>query len=61
MKKIRSKKNKCRNCKDKTTQYTKINKIKIYLCTDACKIEYVLKRFLDKKYKYNQHYGYVSL
>lgn len=52
---------KCRVCKDKTIDYKKINKTKIYLCTDECKITYVLKRFLDKGYKYNNHYGYVSL
>lgn len=54
-------KKKCRHCKDKTTEYKKINKIKIFLCTQSCEIEYVLRRFLNKNYKYNQHYGYVSL
>jgi len=52
---------KCRVCKEKTKDYKKINNIKIYLCTDSCKITYVLRRFLDKSYNYNNHYGYVSL
>ena len=50
---------KCRVCKDKTKDYKKINKLKIYLCTEACEITYVLKRFLNSKYNYNQHYGNV--
>jgi spore coat polysaccharide biosynthesis protein SpsF (cytidylyltransferase family) len=52
---------KCRVCKEKTKDYKKINNMKIYLCTDGCKITYVLRRFLDKNYNYNNHYGYVSL
>jgi len=52
---------KCRICKYKTDNYKKINNTKIFLCTDGCKITYVLRRFLDKGYKYNDHHGYVSL
>ena len=50
---------KCRICKDKTKDYKKINKLKIYLCTEACEITYVLKRFLNSNYNYNQHYGNI--
>jgi len=29
---------KCRVCREKTKDYKKINNIKIYLCTDECKL-----------------------
>ena len=50
---------KCRVCKDKTNDYKKINNIKIALCTESCEITYVLQRFLNSNYEYNQHYGNI--
>jgi spore coat polysaccharide biosynthesis protein SpsF (cytidylyltransferase family) len=53
-------KKKCRFCKDKTEDYKKINKIKVFLCSTNCEINYVLKRFLHKNYKYDNNQGNVS-
>ena len=53
-------KKKCRFCKDKTKDYKKINKIKIFLCSKNCEINYILKRFLDKNYEYDNVQGNVS-
>ena len=50
----------CRFCKDKTKDYKKINKIKIFLCSKNCEINYVLKRFLHKNYEYDNVQGNVS-
>ena len=58
--KMSSEKKKCRFCKDKTTDYKKINKTKVFLCCKNCEINYVLKRFLHKNYKYDNVQGNVS-
>ena len=47
----------CRRCNNPTKDFKKINKIDIFLCSEECSIEYVLRRFLNTRYNYNKTSG----